>query len=349
MVNLLIGISADCPALINFAAGLGMQQGDLSLWNVLNNDCCLARYVTCDAQLVIKIQWVNMDLLGSLNGTAIPLGLQHLELYGNQLTGAIPILPNGLNHLDLSMNKLTGIIPSPLPNGMTYLHLHQNLLSGDLPDFPHTLSFLSLGYVGSAGNHNTGSLRLNAPSDLRINDNWITDVIILDTRYLNSGNCDLSHNPLLGNQNIVNLTMCQQNGLYSAGLLPQTKSTLKLYTETTRPLRDTLTVFSTTIYRTTLPSTSIVDTLGPIKSTSVPKKFFFTATASATLLGSGIVSPIVDPQLIYGLLGGFIGLCILVGIAKLVFKHPKMHSKFGRKNSFGTLNTVATKQMTRTF
>ena len=49
-----------------------------------------------------------------------------------------------------------------------------------------------------------------------------------------------------------------------------------------------------------------------------------------------------DPILIYGILAGLFGLCVLVIIASMVFKHPKMHSKFGRKNSFGTLNTMNT-------
>ena len=53
---------------------------------------------------------------------------------------------------------------------------------------------------------------------------WLLNSSALAT----SGNCDLSNNPLLGNPNIAGLTMCTKNGLYSAALLPITRSTTKL-------------------------------------------------------------------------------------------------------------------------
>ena len=45
---------------------------------------------------------------------------------------------------------------------------------------------------------------------------------------------------------------------------------------------------------------------------------------------------------INGLFLGFTALCVLVFIASKVFRYPKMASKFGRKNSFGTLNSQNT-------
>ena len=91
-------------------------------------------------------------------------------------------------------------------------------MSGDLPSFPSTLRHLSLGYPGQPGNHFTGTLRLNRPIELWINDNWITDVVIQDGSVLATSGyyCDLSNNPLLGNPNILGLTRCFKNGLYSA-------------------------------------------------------------------------------------------------------------------------------------
>ena len=40
-------------------------------------------------------------------------------------------------------------------------------------------------------------------------------------------------------------------------------------------------------------------------------------------------------------LKAFLGVCILTVAAKYIFKNPNLHSKFGRKNSYGTLNTMA--------
>ena len=101
-------------------------------------------------------------------------------------------------------------------------------MSGDLPLFPSTLQYLALGYSGYPGNHFTGTLRLNKPIELWISDNLITDVVILDSSLLVLGRfrCYLDNNPLLGNPNIAGLTMCTKNGLYSAELLPVTKSIL---------------------------------------------------------------------------------------------------------------------------
>ena len=49
-----------------------------------------------------------------------------------------------------------------------------------------------------------------------------------DTSLLVTGECDLSNNPLLGNPNIDGLPTCTTTGIYSAGLLPVTKSTVTL-------------------------------------------------------------------------------------------------------------------------
>ena len=53
---------------------------------------------------------------------------------------------------------------------------------------------------------------------------------------------------------------------------------------------------------------------------------------------------IVDPTIVYALIGGIVGICVLLVIASKVVKNPKMNSKFGRNNSFGTLNTIQAKE-----
>ena len=88
---------------------------------------------------------------------------------------------------------------------------------------------------GYPENHFTGSLRLNQPIQLYINDNWITDVVIQDNSTLTSY-CDLSNNPLLGNPNIAELTGCTKSGLYSAEMLPNTKTDALVKTTTSQSL-----------------------------------------------------------------------------------------------------------------
>ena len=195
-------VSIDCPNMIQLAFRLGMQSKQPAIWTTLQSDCCTDSDVICASQRVTEILWYSMGLNGVINGTAIP---------------------SSVTYLDLSDNVITGSIPSALPSGLVFLYLHGNQMSGDLPSFPGTLQFLYLGYPEYPGNSFTGTLRLNQPSQLYINDNWITDVVIQDSSAFTF--CDLSNNPLLGNPNIVELTMCTQDGLYSAALLPVTRST----------------------------------------------------------------------------------------------------------------------------
>ena len=149
------------------------------------------------------------------------------------MSGSIPLLlPSGITSLYLGNNRLTGTIPTVLPVGLATMFFDSNNLGGDLPLFPLTLRFVYLGFPGrSRINRFTGTLRLNNPVWLFMNDNWITDVIIQDSSGLITY-CDLSNNPLLGNSNIAGLTGCARNGLYSPALLnSKTTSTIIFSTQ----------------------------------------------------------------------------------------------------------------------
>ena len=220
MSSTIYAVSSDCPNIIELARGLGMQTASPSTWTALQGDCCTVSGIACDgSQRVWQINWNNMGLIGAINGTAIPSNVTYLSLYRNAITGSIPnALPSGLFRLDLSSNQM----------------------SGDIPSFPSTLQQLYLG-----NNYFTGTLRINRPIYLYINDNWITDLLIQNIVALTSG-CELSNNPLLGNPNIAGLTMCAKTGLYSAALLPVTRSTTTVAKTTTTSAVITTSVLETT-------------------------------------------------------------------------------------------------------
>ena len=262
-------VSVDCPNVIELARGLGMQTARPAIWTALHGDCCTASSVDCVGQRVIEIQWESIGLNGIINGTAIPSSVTYLDLEGNSLSGSIPnALPSGLRKLDLSGNQM----------------------SGDLPSFPPTLQYLFLGWPGNPGNHFTGSLILNQPIQLYINDNWITDVVIQDSSVLGTGgySCHLDNNPLLGNPNIAGLTKCTQDGLYSAAMLPVTRSTLTAVAKTTQWVSTTT---RSTISAVLLPVTrSTLTTLTKLTTGSTTTKstnsMITTSVFGTTQLGS---------------------------------------------------------------
>ena len=282
-----------------------------------------------------------------LHGTipvSFPDGLEFYHIQQNQINGSIPSsFPNTLSNIDISHNLLTGSIPSRLPTGLVSFHLHDNKLSGNLPAFPASLNDLWLGWhLEQPGNYFSGTLRLKKPVQIEIYSNWISDIIVDDTSAIDSYWCDLSLNPLLGNPNLARLSICGQRGLYNATSLPITIREISSIKSADRS------ALTTSSKEMTTSSTDIENNKVFIATSTI---FILTATErtntgdSATIVSQddfGRDQDPINPALIYGLTGGFVGLCVLVGIAKLIFKHPKMHSKYGRKNSFGTLNTMAT-------
>ena len=227
--------SIDCPDMINFALGLRLNVNQPAMWNQLELNCCFPNGISCDSNFrVTNISWDNLQLDGVINGTALPPTLVSLSLVDNFLTGDIPaVFPSGIVNLDLRTNFLTGTIQS-LPPGLITLGLHDNFMHGNVPPLPLTLASLGLGWPGSYGNHFTGSVALNRPYMVFISNNYITDIVVLDTTILGN-NCDISGNPLLGNPNIAPLSACIQGGLYNANLLPNTISTTRSTTSTNLP------------------------------------------------------------------------------------------------------------------
>ena len=163
-----------------------------------------------------------------------PSSMEGIYLQNNQLTGNIPnTWPSGLKILDLSTNPLNCMSPGPWPTGLQELHLNGLSCTGSIGPFPSSLQVLYLGWSRDApGTYNkfSGTLSFKQSlTELGIAYNLFTNLFISNASSFTS--CDISYNPLLGNPNIVNLTMCTQTGLYSPSLLPNTLPTsLKLST-----------------------------------------------------------------------------------------------------------------------
>ena len=252
LISISFSVSVDCSDMINLALNLGMQSQQPAIWNALQVDCCAASGITCSSLRVTRIQWSNNGLNGTLNGTAIPQSTTFLSLEDNRITGNIPLY---------------------FSDELIDLELDGNYMTGDLPPFPSGLLYLYLGWSGSFGNHFYGTLRLNRPLELYINNNWISNVVFQDSTALGrSGNiCQLDNNPLLGNPNIANLTSCTKNGLYSANLLPKSMITTETTFLNTIPQNQKITSDSIVFTETRHPDTGYLISASSVIVTTIPK------------------------------------------------------------------------------
>ena len=192
----------DNDSILIFATSLQLDIRQPAIMTQLRNDCCTATGVSCNGNgFVDSIYWNSRGLTGTVNVTALPPSVTILWIQYNYLTGILPNL-HGTNVIDFRADS--------------------NYLSGSVSLMPPTLKYLVLGWYGNcmgAGQqtHGYGKLFLYQPIEIHIVGNFITDVIIANTSNLIT--CDLSNTPLLGNPNVVNLTMCAKNNLYSTNLL----------------------------------------------------------------------------------------------------------------------------------
>eukprot|EP00835_Amoeboradix_gromovi_P003476 NODE_231_length_13709_cov_0.444526.p4 type:complete len:497 gc:universal NODE_231_length_13709_cov_0.444526:11150-9660(-) len=172
-----------------------------------------------DSLIILRLS--QNQISGSLPKT-LPVSLENLEMPQNMLTGHFNYqsYPIKLKVVYLQRNKLTGNLNNLANSNIEELKLQANSFYGDVPELPDTLEVLWLGYVNLPGNRFTGSVVLNVPSELRLNDNWITDLVIFNADKLTF--CDISNNPLSNSANIETLK-CTKSGLYSPLNLPNTR------------------------------------------------------------------------------------------------------------------------------
>jgi len=89
--------------------------------------------VTLEDNHVVKIDWENYYLGGSMNLSFIPQYVIWVSIHGNSIEGSICAsdLSSNLQHLSVSRNKFTGTIEwSKLPQDLENLYLYNNHFSG---------------------------------------------------------------------------------------------------------------------------------------------------------------------------------------------------------------------------
>ena len=275
-----------------------------------------------------------------------PVNFLNLRINGNNINGTIPNnWPTNIIGLGISRNDLDCDISNiRWPVRLERLHLNGNSCIGDVGSIPASLVSLFLGWTQdnpSRFNKITGTLVLNGPAYLDISNTFITDLIISDTRDLESGTCNLSSTPLLGNPNIVNLTTCTVDGLYR---IPDRTTTVqsKRLSASMKNRTASVTLSNTNaVFISSGPSTH---SISYSTQNIYPDSTFSIYSSTNTALPNDGDSSIADPNLIIIAVAAFVAICIAIFVAGKLIKNPRINSKFGRKNSFGTLNTIVSKK-----
>ena len=296
--------SAIPPSITSLNVGASLITGELTTYANLNS---------------FQI-WQN-DISGNLS--SIPDGMIYFDVGGNKMNGSYPTFPDSLqvgsfyansffgqfpdsfppNMRTLSAERLYGTVPYCIPSTLTGLYLtnYYNLaLTGDLSGLSHWVATLQISTTLSSPFKMTGRLVLYKPQKIAISGQYISDLVVYDTSALTS--CDISFTPLLNNPNIVNLTMCNKNGIYSrtTTLVTTTSTATSCPTPTIAKVSSTLVV--TTKAHTTRTAPHTLPHLTPlVTDTTTTNLVVFTipdsvkwATSTMATVPTSVALPVTD-------------------------------------------------------
>eukprot|EP00835_Amoeboradix_gromovi_P005991 NODE_632_length_5775_cov_0.216702.p1 type:complete len:389 gc:universal NODE_632_length_5775_cov_0.216702:1420-2586(+) len=342
----------DCDNVIYLAKSLNVDIKQPALMSQITTDCCNSVGIKCNTRYVFEIDWRGLGLNGYLNSSAIPSKILRLDLGAyytktNNISGTIDTLPSSITDFWADSNRLNGTIPE-LPVTMKLFVVDNNRLSGTLPRLEHldnlvalsadynnlggdipvlnsALQYLSVRSNINSDNRFSGSIIMDKPIMLAITYNWIADVVFGDTSLLEY--CDLSYNPLLDLSGNFTFSKCIKMGLYRASSVPFTISS-KLDVSMMSDLR--------------MASKTTFSLMNPATSLSSFSETHCATTAAETNILSEVYIPSIGGILVYVLFAGLVFLALLILLLASLTRKPEFISKFGRKNSFATLNTVNT-------
>ena len=207
----------DCPEIIKLASTLNMESILLSKMDLINQNCCQSNTgIECiNLKTVTGINWENLGLFGSMSTAQLPLLLKTLNLANNSITGVLPSISSALESLSIEENYFQGFLP-PYESNLDFNNMdnlksiivYGNNMSGPVPYYP-SLETLWISDENNTSNHFSGPLTLNAPKSIRVANNLIISIEILNNTNLED--CQLQYNPLENFQ----MENCNTTGNYT--------------------------------------------------------------------------------------------------------------------------------------
>ena len=317
-----------------------------------------------------------------LNGTihSFPSGLNYIDLSSNQLLGAIPAIPSSATHIDLSSNFLTGTVQFT-QGSATYVNLGHNSFSNTL-QIPSSVATLliennqfsdlivqspqALKYCNISNNQFTaishiasltmcvGYVSFSTENPISFSPTATPISILHSVTSLVQKSTNIY--PLSSLKSVTSLVKKMTNP-YPLGGLKYTSAVISTSSTKVSSYKNSQ-MATTSQDSSTLNSPILLNRrrqtfqsfLGNTTVWNLTTALFPTATNSihsTNDIASGNPSnstslDLTESPILYLVLGALVVIMVSLLLAAKFIKHPKIHSKFGRKNSFGTLNTVNT-------
>eukprot|EP00834_Sanchytrium_tribonematis_P006488 NODE_482_length_6938_cov_0.582541.p1 type:complete len:312 gc:universal NODE_482_length_6938_cov_0.582541:3685-4620(+) len=143
LISLLLGISPDCPNIIQLAQQLNMHLTAPTKYNQLISDCCSSVDLACSNNRVVTIAFSFMKLNGTLNGQLIPPLVTNINFESNQLRGPFPTLNPSITYITLDNNYFNGTIGF-LSDQIINFSVGLNNFKGNLPNIPQSAKYYSV-------------------------------------------------------------------------------------------------------------------------------------------------------------------------------------------------------------
>ena len=307
--------------------------------------------------------------------------LTYLALYSNFLSGTIPTFPAGLTVFKVSLNNLMGDVPL-FPDSLVDLQMQNNYLTGTVfltkPQVVFMdntqISGLIISDISSITGCNLANSLLYASevsylaskcdiSGIKLTRSHITTKstrftsitvkgIITSTIATSRSYLLTSSNSLFLKATVVN----QLTGSNTKGSGTSTTSNLAIMSATKEYATDRASKSSLTLNPefTSFNNSDINESYykSQVAFDDYSQSYnIFTDLSTTTTLATDLTLAnsadaqfnILDYIYLYAALCGFAALVIALLVASRFVKNPTSKSKYGRKNSFGTLNTVVTK------
>ena len=325
----------------------------------------------------------NLEIKGDLLFMAnLPNGILYLDMNNNQLTGFIPIVSPSLKYLSLYNNQLTGAVPQ-IPAGIESLLLSMNPLSGDMPTIPASVNVLEIHHTQLSGSIQLSKPITIYIDYTQISFIAIDDASLLNTGICHLGQSLLFYNDIAHLNGIcdlaeITMTRPKSTSVRTTATLSTKASILLTISNAKASLGSSIFLKVNQITTSTSILTSRATPTAPaiITSMLLVTTSFAKLNLNSSMTFSNTSVDSVSSVAKYGLtesqigkddtnpsestlvqfvpdiyffvaIGSFVVLVFAVLIASRFLKTTNTKSKFGRKNSFGTLNTVATNEPRR--